>query len=108
MTLSMLAPSARGASQSDRGRTIGGRGRAWSGARGRLEASGERRVCYVVLGKVKAEASDVVITSIVLVSQLSTSILFDLGSIYSYVSTYITLDIDGMSEPLDVPIRVFT
>ena len=101
-------PAARGASQSARGGTRGARSGSRGGARCGSQASGERRVCYAVPGRTVAEASDAVITGIVPVCYRSASVLFDPGSTYSYVSTYFASDIEGVCEPLDVPICVST
>lgn len=82
----------------------GTRGSAPSGS----QASSNCRVCYAIQGRAKAEASDLVITCIVLVCRHSTSIIFNSRSIYSYLLTYFVMDIDYACEHLDVPICVST
>lgn len=52
------------------------RGRACVGP----QASGWHRVCYAVPGRAKVEASDAVITCMILICHCSNSILFDPGS----------------------------
>lgn len=53
---------------------------------------------YAFLDKSKTDASNAVIIVIVLVCHHSTSILFNLGSTYSYVSTCFASDIHIMCE----------
>lgn len=71
-----------------------------SGARGGSHASSGRSVCYAVLDRAKAKASDAVITSMVPVWHCSPSILFDPGSTNSYVSTYFASDLDNICETI--------
>lgn len=68
----------------------------------------EYRVCNVISGRIEAEASYVVITSIVSVCQGLALVLFNPRSNYSYLSTYFALNINGVHETPDVPIYVFT
>lgn len=68
----------------------------------------ERDQCYTIPGRSKAEASDLVITSTILVYDHLASILFDLGSIFSYVFVKFVLDLDLICNMLDVPIYVST
>ncbi|WMV18411.1 hypothetical protein MTR67_011796 [Solanum verrucosum] len=56
----------------------------------------------------EAEASDTVITSTVPICHRSSTVLFDYGSTYSYMSTYFTADMDNVCESLSVPISVST
>lgn len=82
----------------------GANGRAQGGGYGNLQASGDHRVCYAIPGRDKTDASDTVITSIILICDCFASVLFDLGSIFSYVSTHSFMDIICVCKPLDVSI----
>lgn len=48
------------------------------------------------------------ITTIIPIFHFTALVLFDLGSTYSCVLTYFTVDIDFVYEPLAVPIRIPT
>lgn len=72
------------------------------------QASGSHRVCFVVPDRAKVKASDAVITSMVSVYHRSALVLFDPGTIYSYVSAYFASDLHIMYEPLSKPICVST
>ena len=56
----------------------------------------------------EAETSDVVITSNLLVCDCMASVLFDPGSIFSYVSSSFAIGLDLYCDLLDMPIRVST
>lgn len=70
------------------------------GAHGGPQASVGHRVCYDIQDRAKAEASDAVITYIVLVCNHLASVLFDTSSTYSYVSSYFGCDVYIMYESL--------
>lgn len=78
------------------------------GTHGGPQASGRCRICYVVPDRVEAKASNAVMAGMVLMCHHSASILFGLGSSYSYTSTYFTSNIDIMRELLAKLICVFT
>ncbi|XP_069146964.1 uncharacterized protein [Solanum lycopersicum] len=104
-------PPARGGAQNGRGGSHSGRGGYPSGrggGRGGSQSYGGRSHCYAFPGRPEAEASDAVITSIIPVCHRSTTVLFDSGSTYSYVSTYFSPSLDILCESLDLPIRVST
>ncbi|XP_069154403.1 uncharacterized protein [Solanum lycopersicum] len=92
------AQNGRGGPHLGRGGSPSGR----SGGRGGSQFDGGRSHCYAFPGRQEAEASNVVITCIIQVFHRSASVLFDPGSIYSDVSTYI------LCESLDLPIHVST
>ena len=98
------AQNGRGGSQSSRGDSPSGRGGGHVGS----QSDGGRSHCYAFSGRPEAEASDVVITGIVLVCHRPATVLFDPGSTYSYVSTYFGPSLDILCESLDFPIRVST
>ncbi|XP_070031770.1 uncharacterized protein [Nicotiana tomentosiformis] len=91
--------SARGRGQAARGRgqAVRGGGQAVRGgdqpARGRpkdvVQGGGAQPRCYAFPAIHEAESSDVVITGTVSVCSKDASILFDLGSTYSSVSSYL-------------------
>ncbi|XP_069148148.1 uncharacterized protein [Solanum lycopersicum] len=99
-----VQPPARGGAQNGRGGSPSGRG----GGRGGSQSDRGRSHCYAFPGRPKAEASDSVITGIILVCHRSATVLFDPGSTYSYVSTYFSPSLDILCESLDLPIRVST
>ena len=59
-------------------------------------------------GRSKAETSDVVITGNLLVCDCMASLLFDPGSIFSYVSSSFATGLNLHCELVDMPIRVST
>ena len=59
-------------------------------------------------GRYEAETSDVVITGTLLVCDCMTSVLFDHGSTFSYVSSSFPTGLDLYCDLLDMPIRVST
>lgn len=61
---------------------------------------------YVFLGKLEENASDSMITSMILVCYQPAFVLFDLGSTYSYVSVYCTTYFGLPSKSLFVLIYV--
>lgn len=103
-----LSISTRDIPQATRGGTREGCGIIRGSARGCPQASGGRRVCYVILDRAEAEAFDEVITGIIPVCHCSSSILFDPSSTYSYVLGYFAFDMNIMSEPLVKHIFVST
>lgn len=80
---------------------LGSKGILRDGAHEGLSPSGGSRVCYIVLDRTEAKASDIVTTGIVLMCHYFTSVLFDPGSSYSHVSAYFSMDLGIMYEPLD-------
>ena len=70
--------------------------------------TGDRAHCYAFPGRSEAEASDDVIAGTLLVCDCMTSILFDPGSIFSYVSSSFSTGLDLYCDLLDMPIRVPT
>ncbi|KAF3617611.1 hypothetical protein FXO37_34562 [Capsicum annuum] len=56
----------------------------------------------------RAENFDTVVTDIILIYFRSASVLFNLILTFSYLSAYIALGFDSSSEPLPIPIHVFT
>ncbi|XP_027768988.1 uncharacterized protein LOC114074926 [Solanum pennellii] len=110
-TFKAAQPPARGGAQSGRGGSYSGRGCSSSGrggGRGNSQYEGSRFHCYGFLGRTEAEASDAVITGIILVCHRPTTVFFDPDSTYSYVSTYFAPSLDILSESLDLPIHVST
>ncbi|WMV30894.1 hypothetical protein MTR67_024279 [Solanum verrucosum] len=59
-------------------------------------------------GRLEAEASDAVITGIILICHRPAIVLFDSSSTYSYVSTYFASSLDILCESLDLPVHVST
>ncbi|XP_070039304.1 uncharacterized protein [Nicotiana tomentosiformis] len=84
------APLARGGCQEARGHPRGG-GHAHF---------------YAFSGRTEAVASDAVIPSIVLICHRDASVLFDLGSTYSYVSSYFARYLDIPRDSLSAPVYV--
>ncbi|XP_069146071.1 uncharacterized protein [Solanum lycopersicum] len=103
-TSRVAQPPGRGGAQNGRGGSPSSRG----GGRGGSQYNGGRSHCYVFPDRPEAEALDFVITSIIPVCHRSTTILFDPGSTYSYVSTYFAPSLDILCESLDLSIRVST
>ncbi|XP_070026702.1 uncharacterized protein [Nicotiana sylvestris] len=64
--------------------------------------------CYDLQSKPEAEASDAVITGTVLVCDRDTSVLFDPGSTYSYVSSYFAQCLVMPSDALGIHVYVST
>jgi len=79
------APVATPLTQPTRGRAQSVRGRP----RGGDQSGGGHGRCYEFLARPEEVASDVVIRGIVLVCHKDALVIFDLGSTYSYVSSYI-------------------
>ncbi|XP_070050313.1 uncharacterized protein [Nicotiana tomentosiformis] len=63
---------------------------------------------YTFLGRTGEIASDAVITGMVLICHMDALVLFDLGSTYSYVSSYFALYLDISHDFLSSPLYVFT
>ncbi|XP_070056947.1 uncharacterized protein [Nicotiana tomentosiformis] len=80
------------------------RGRGQAG-RGHPSGGGQAH-SYAFPGRTEVVASDAVIIGIVLVCHTDASVLFDLGSTYSYVSSYFASYLDMSSNSLDTPIYV--
>ena len=70
--------------------------------------TGDRAHCYAFPGRSEAETSDVVITGNLLVCDCMASVLFDPGSIFSYVSSSFATGLDLHCDLLDMPICVST
>ncbi|XP_070054742.1 uncharacterized protein [Nicotiana tomentosiformis] len=87
-----LDPPARGGGQASRGHP----------------RRGVQARYYAFLGSTKVVASDVVITSIVSIFYRDASVLFDLGSTYSYVSFYFALYLDISRDSLSSLVYVST
>ncbi|XP_069148227.1 uncharacterized protein [Solanum lycopersicum] len=98
------AQNGRGGSHSGRGGSPSGRG----GGRRGSQSDGGRSHCYAFPVRLEAEASDAVITGIILVCHRPATVLFDPGSTYSYVSTYFAPSLDILCKSLDLSIRVST
>lgn len=78
------------------------------GGHGSPQSSGGRRVCYGIPDQTEAEASDAIITGMILMCNHSTLVLFDLNSTYLYASVYFVMDLDIVCEPLTERICLFT
>ena len=118
-------PIIRGRGGHGRGRHSGGRGDQGNGGhqisrgggqtgataaqhgRGNGQTGG-RAHCYAFPGRSEAETSDAFITSNLLVCDCMASVLFDPGSIFSYVSSSFATGLDLHCDLLDMPIRVST
>ena len=68
--------------------------------------TGDRAHCYAFPGRSEAETVDVVTTGNLLVCDCRTSVLFDPGSTFSYVSFSFATGLNLNCELLDMPIRV--
>ena len=65
-----------------------------SGAIGTTQAGGGRGGhCYAFQGRLEVETSDAVITGIISVCHQPVSVLFNLGFTFSYVSTFLLLNL---------------
>ncbi|XP_070057984.1 uncharacterized protein [Nicotiana tomentosiformis] len=107
--------AAQGGGQAIRGGGQPGRGRLRGGChpgRGRLrgggQISGAQPRFYTFLARLKAESSDAVIACIVPVCHRDASILFDMGSTYSYMSSYFASYLNMSCDSLSAPIYVST
>ncbi|XP_015162433.1 uncharacterized protein [Solanum tuberosum] len=96
--------SCRGGSHSGKGSFPSGRG----GGRRGSQSEGSRSHYYTFPGRLEAKTSDVLIIGIIPVCDRPTIILFDPGSIYSYVSTYFASSPYILCEYLDLPVHVST
>lgn len=63
--------------------------------------TGGRAHIYAFPGRTKAEISNTIITGTILVCDLMTAILFDLGSTFSSVSANFTVGLDIVCDLLD-------
>ncbi|XP_070003045.1 uncharacterized protein [Nicotiana sylvestris] len=103
------AQPARGRGQAARG---GGRGVRSGGqpAGGRprdvVQSCGAQPRCYAIPAKLEAESSDAVITGMISVCSRDASVLFDLVSTYSYVSSYFSPYLVVPRDSLSVPVYV--
>ncbi|WMV09491.1 hypothetical protein MTR67_002876 [Solanum verrucosum] len=68
----------------------------------------DRAQCYAFRGKSEAECSNAVITCTILVCDRMSIVLFDLGSIYSYVFVQFAFGFDMICYVLNAPIHVST
>ncbi|XP_070034476.1 uncharacterized protein [Nicotiana tomentosiformis] len=75
--------------------------------RGHPRRGGHARF-YAFLGRMKPIASDSTITGMTLVFHRDASVLSDLGSTYSYVSSYFAPYLDISQDSLSFPIYLFT
>ena len=92
--------------QTNRG---GGQAGATTAQHGRGNGqTGDRAHCYAFPGRFEAEISDVVITGNHLVCDCMASVLFDIGSTFSYVSSSFATCLNLHCELLGMPIRVAT
>lgn len=100
---------ARGGGRGIRGGAQAARGRGQPAA-GRpkdvVQGGGAQPRCYALPARPEAEASDAVIIGTVLVSSRDASVLFDPGSMYSYVlayfAPYLVMPRDSLSAPVYV------
>ncbi|XP_075075305.1 uncharacterized protein LOC142162686 [Nicotiana tabacum] len=95
----VTAPVATPPAQPTRGGGRGGRGRPRGGGQARY---------YALPARTEAVASNSVITGIILVCHRDASVLFDLGSTYSYVSSYFAPYLGVSRNSLSSPIYVST
>ena len=122
---SYIPPIVRGRGGHGRGRYSGERGGRGNGGHqinrggGQIGTSaaqhgrgngqtGDRAHFYAFPGRSEAETSDAVITGNLLVCDCMASVLFDPGSIFSYVSSSFATGLNLHCELFDMPIRVST
>ncbi|XP_075095117.1 uncharacterized protein LOC142173429 [Nicotiana tabacum] len=74
--------------------------------RGGAQSNGSLARCFAFLARNGVFASDAVITSIALVCHRDASVLFDLGSTYSYMSSYFASYLDMPCDLIVTPIYV--
>ena len=101
----------RGRAQSGRGDRVSSSGVAaqQSGGRGTTQdGCGRGGHCYAFPGSSEAETSDAVITGIIPLCHRPASVLFDPGSTFSYVCTYLVAEFDMICDSMTVPILVST
>ncbi|XP_070056725.1 uncharacterized protein [Nicotiana tomentosiformis] len=75
--------------------------------RGRPRREGHAH-CYAFSGRTEAVALDTVIIGIVPVCHRDESVLFDLGSTYSYITSYFASYLDISRDSLDIPTYMST
>ncbi|XP_070016045.1 uncharacterized protein [Nicotiana sylvestris] len=73
-----------------------------------VQGGGPQPQCYALPARLEAESSDVVIIGTILVCDREASVLFDLGSTYSYASSYFAPYLVLPSDSLSIPIYVST
>ncbi|XP_070019487.1 uncharacterized protein [Nicotiana sylvestris] len=73
-----------------------------------IQGGGAQPRCYALPARTEAESSDIVITGTILVFNRNSSVLFDPGSTYSYVSSYFAPNLVMPSEALSIPVYVST
>ncbi|XP_070025895.1 uncharacterized protein [Nicotiana sylvestris] len=112
MISAAAAPPPRGGGQTSRGRPRGGvqagRGQPAIAQLGGGQPADAPAKFYALLARPDALASDAVITSIMSVNDRDASVLFDLGSTYSYVSSLFARFLVIFPKPLGTPIHVST
>ncbi|XP_070047172.1 uncharacterized protein [Nicotiana tomentosiformis] len=102
---------ARGGGQATRGGgyTIRGRGQSVIGhPRGGGHVGGAYFCCYAFAARLEAESSDAVIKGTISVCHRDASVLFDLVSTYSYVSSYFASHWSIPRDSLDVHVSMST
>ncbi|XP_070017129.1 uncharacterized protein [Nicotiana sylvestris] len=107
-----VAQPSRGREQTGRGRLRGGgqtgRGHPATAQSGGGQPAGSLARFYALLARPDTLASDAVITGIIFVCGRDASVLFDLGSTYSYVSSLFSHFLVIPSEPLGTHVHVST
>lgn len=113
------APPTRDATSQSMGHCEGKLGRGWrtsgkdsdemtqQGGRGPTKATGARGGYFnAFIGRPEAKTSNVIITGILQVCHRPALVLFDLGSTYSYISTYFFTKFDLLCEYMSVHVHV--
>ncbi|XP_070021958.1 uncharacterized protein [Nicotiana sylvestris] len=112
MIVALVAQSPRGEGQNGRGYPRGGgqtgRGQPATAQSGGGHPAGAPARFYAIQARTDALASYAVITGIISVCSRETSVLFDPGSTYSYVSSLFSHFLDIPRESLGTPIYVST
>ncbi|XP_070045427.1 uncharacterized protein [Nicotiana tomentosiformis] len=75
---------------------------------GREQVGGAQPHCYAFPARPKAESYDIVIIGIISVYHRDASVLFDPGSTYSYMSSYLASHLSMPRTALDVPVLMST
>ncbi|XP_070042727.1 uncharacterized protein [Nicotiana tomentosiformis] len=96
VTTPLVQPT-RGGGHTIRGRHKGG-----------VEVGGGQARCYAFSGMPKAAASDTVIVCIISVCHRDISVSFELGSTYSYMSSYFASYLSSTHDSLDIHVYIFT
>ncbi|XP_070029898.1 uncharacterized protein [Nicotiana sylvestris] len=112
MISASVAHPSRGGGQTGRGRPRGG-GQTGRGRPATVQSGGGQPTdapgrFYALPAGLDALASDAVITGIISVSVRDASVLFDLGSTYSYVSSLFARFLVISPEPLGTPVNIST